>query len=239
MSSISLSALRRASASFEVRFDEAYALWDISGQIALRLKEIFIDLQLQAANPGAISFLADGIYSVNVTLNNAVIMDYSGETNPEKASKLPALVIDMVLSTLDVAVIKRAGVRFAFSKQFEAAADSHALMSSLGLMVLPREGIFKIQPTNVDPTYRVEIDDGDSGYTVTIGTTSKLLSFKPPAGMERWIGTTNKTIHEFVVDIDLFTKHPVDIGSFNARQWLQSSQKRLNTDFDKLFELGA
>jgi hypothetical protein len=106
----SISQFRRKTISFELRFNNAYQIWDRSGTIWIKMGEVFKDMKLQSANPGQVVFLADDRYSLTVAIDKLIFIDNLFSSGDE-CQKLFADGAGIVLSLLDVSVINRVGTR--------------------------------------------------------------------------------------------------------------------------------
>ena len=220
--------------TFEMRYDEAFLLWDRSGELWNASRTLFNRLKVNQAVPNQTTFIADDRYILNVMINRTAVTDHRPTGSSEKIAETIATFANLVSQTLDLSVLNRVGTRYQFSMKCKTVEEARARAAE----AIPAFGsypkLFNIAPTSCGPTVKIEADDGDLAFVAQLYAQEKKYEFNPPpdlaeaSGLER----TEQSIFELVLDFDFSTKKPIPVSAFDAHSWLVGASKAISRDAD-------
>lgn len=232
------SSFRRKQIAYELRYDNAYLLWDRTGWIWTHLKSHVGNLTTNTVSPNRTVFFADGRYSLSVSLDRASIIDERPEASADSTFELITAFSEIVLSGLEVAILTRAGTRFQYSIECRNLNEAKNIVNSMHMTVNPNKKLFNIEPASIAPAYKVEVNDGALGYIFQAYAQELVLQLEPLPDIISLIGAAEKKVtSQFVIDIDFMTKNPLPVESFDAKTWLSGWQKAINRDMDAMLNL--
>jgi hypothetical protein len=235
----SVSQFRRRTISFELRFNHAYHIWDRSGAIWLKVGGLFKKMDLQSANPGQVVFIADDRYTLNVSIDKLIFVDNLFSSGDEYQSVFTDCA-GIALSLLDVPVINRVGTRINISSPRKDLEEAQRDMCAFNLLKVPGRKLFDTEPKVVSPTFRIEVNDGELGYTVQINAQTRKVELAPaPDVKDMGVEAFNKTRHEILFDVDFYTMKAVAVDTFSVAKWLERCARELNRDAEVILNLAG
>jgi hypothetical protein len=238
VAAIPFASFKKKQLTLEVRYGEAYLLWDNAGAVSNRLRKLFKDFKNAGAAPNRVAFNADQRYVLNVELNRAAIIDHIPDRNPDKTFDLFSDFADLVTATLEVHVFDRIGTRFLYSLECKSAEEARTAAKSFGLVATPTRELFNIKPTSMNPGFKVEADDGELGYVLQLYTGEIKFEFNPaPDVVALDVRVEDKTTHQLIIDLDFMTKKPMKVESFDVKTWLMGWQRAVNRDTDDMLNI--
>lgn len=188
-----------------------------------------------SVNPNNVTFNANNKYTLNVSLDKAHITDFDPSAD---TSKIFDNFFKVVTKTLGITVLTRIGTRFQFFLPFPTIEEARAFARSLSFATMPRSKLFNVEPVNVTSVYKVDVDDGEVGYTAQLYTLERNFDFSPaPEVATMEIKIPKKSVAELVLDLDFLTKKPMPVESFRAVDWLSGWQRAVNRDCQELLDL--
>lgn len=219
--------------SFEVRYNEAFELWDHAGALWADVRSVFGSISSEKVAPNSQTFYAAGRYSFHVDMTTAWVIDHQASAKDGKSADF----ISLVLAVLDVQSLVRVGVRTTHLMPVKTMEAGNEAVRALTLMRDPASKLFDVEPNDINPLYQSEVSDGEFGYTLRIGTRGQNVDFSPPPTA---LGLKPQTINQFHVflDLDMFTMKAVPIEVFEPKSWLERRIKVANADLPKALELG-
>jgi hypothetical protein len=221
--------------TFEIRYDDAYCLWDCAGELWGAVKrEIGALSASDKVSPNTQSFTAAGRYGLNVTTAQSGISDHRPTA---KETKLPVFM-SIVVKHLEIRSLNRIGLRSQYILPVKDMEAGQEFVRSLNLTAMPSTKLFDVNPNLKNPFYQMEVTDDDFGYTVRIGTRKQNVEFSPPPNLYQ---LKAQSIEQFnvLLDLDLYTMKPVSGDVFEPTSWLEKWMKVTKSDLPKVLELGS
>jgi hypothetical protein len=239
VTSLPFASFEKQDITFELRFSQAFALWDRAGALWRSVGSNFTKLVHAKVSPNDILFTADARYTLNVALDRAAITDSLPERRPEKCFDLMSSFAAAVIDILEVQTLERIGTRFKYALPCSSLDDARAKVADLGLVAVPQKMMFNVNASNVGPSFKIEGDDGEIGYIVQIYPHQRKFEFTPSPEMRALnIEVAEKTLYEVMLDLDFSTKKPMPVESFNAKSWLAGWHKVVNRDAEAVLSMG-
>ncbi len=232
-----LTSFQRAQVTMELRFDEAFVLWDRTGALWQTLRRQFKTLKHVSVTPNQSNFVADNRFGLSVSLDRAIITDHKPSGGASSTTELMGKFADIVVRQLEVLVLKRVGTRFIHRLRCKDADDARAKLRQ-ALPIQPGGAtFFNVKPEQFSPHLKIDVSDGELGYTVQFHVNQRTYEFEtPPEVSDLDLEHVKKTIDELVFDIDFFTAQPIPTESFDGAVWLSGWHKAIAKDADRLFE---
>jgi hypothetical protein len=227
--------MRRRQLSFEIRYSNAYRLWDNAGQIATELGDVYSNLNSDSANPNLTSFTAESRYSISVGLDKSFVIDHkAAPLNEEYLNRFDGFY-NIIVNNLRLGPISRVGCRIVWHIVFPDRQAARQYVSQLNIVAAPKDRLFDISPQNQSPTFAVEIDDGEVGFRAQIqAQTRKFDLSMGPEFHELYEGSRTKLEESVVFDVDFFTVSPVMADSLRPSLWITRWDRIFRRDIDSI-----
>lgn len=231
MAKSSFASFRRQHLTFEIRYPNAYLLWDRSGAIWNAAERIFRSIDAQKASPNNTTFHADNRYNLSVQIDKAYIIDNRAQSITDQISEFICLVID----TLDIKSIERIGVRIQYAVDCKGKQEAASILAGFGLAPVPTNKVFDVEPMIVLPGYKVEGTDDQLGYLFQLYHRHRKIEIGAgPEVADLDIQGVNRETDQVLADIDLFTLIPTSSSAFRASDWLQKCIRLADRDIPSL-----
>lgn len=220
----------------ELRYEPAYLIWDRAGTMWSEIARSFKNFKHTQVSPNLVVFQGDDRFDIAVGLERLAITDLEPHST-EKTAGLCDDIADLVTQFLNIGVLNRVGMRAQHAIKAETLDDAKRMVREFDLIAVPSVSLFSIEPKNVAPVYKIEVDDGEMGYIAQLYAEERKLEFTPKANMK--MDPIHQSVCELVLDIDCFTKKSVRLESFNLGKWMSSWQKAINADMNKFLNLAS
>ncbi|HTS50399.1 MAG TPA: hypothetical protein VMH05_20780 [Bryobacteraceae bacterium] len=218
--------------AFEIRYPDAYLLWDHAGQMSQELREIHEITRLVSADPGKIAFIAEGTREVSWSLGSMIVLDHRPRNSAfESFFTLCKDCFEIATRNLSVSELKRVGFRPTFSKNFPSKEEAVAALLSTGLLYTPAGKNFNVEPAGRYPEYAIRCEDEKFGYLLRLVVQEINYEFEPPP---QWMGNVVDPTHEqrLTLDIDYYSRAAIAVGSLNVSEWLAQVTHAIRRDAD-------
>lgn len=239
MSPFPLSSFQRSYVTLELRFDEAYALWDKAGALWGAMRRHFKTMKSAQVTPNQTTFNADGRFALVVSLDRAIITDHKPSGGASSTIDAMSNFVGTVFEHLRVPVLNRVGTRTAFVMKCKSPDEGRQKLAQMLPLNFGGATLFNIKPERISPHLKIDVSDGELGYTAQVYVSERKYDFEPPAEIVAAISLepVHQTISELTFDVDIFTVEPMPTESFDVRTWLSGCNKSIARDADKLMEV--
>lgn len=236
--SFDLSQFKLIQAALEIRYDNAYLLWDRAGQIWSTANSKWDVLEVKAAEPTTTSFIAQERYDISVQLSKAYIIDLLPKTSLKDFTDNADFFVTTVEQILEVSVYNRLGLRLIYSRKFDSKAATADALMSLNIMHAPSGKFFNIDGRARAPKYSL-IWQGESTATrINLIAQEKKIDLEVAPGIDE-IETIHTKRHDLVFDIDYYTLKNVSKGQLNITDWISQTHHLIKRDSSKFLESGS
>lgn len=210
-------------------------LWDHAGSLWSDIRSLFKDFKHRQVTPNEVFFHADGRFDIVVALERFAITDYDPKGSIDRTAEVASQVYRCVTRHLGLRVFTRIGTRMYYVLEFKTPEEARRKAREFGLTYVPPVPLFGVVPGSVSPTFKVDVDDGEIGYTAQLYTVERKMDFNPPPEFANSpIKRIEDTRHELMLDVDFFTKKPIGVESFEMTEWLAGWNRAANSDMNKL-----
>jgi len=234
-----LSAFRRTQVILEVRFDEAYLLWDRAGAIWSVIARQFKAIKHTGVAPNQATFFGDDRFAMAVALDRASITDHRPQGSLDRTFDVFAAFIENVAGGLNLPAFTRVGNRYLHAIDCKSMEDARRKAQAMFPSAAPQKKLFTLDASSIAPALKIEGDDGELGCTAQVYPNEQKIDFTPPPDVAAMgVEKTQKTLYQLVFDIDFYTKKSVKVESFEPKAWLMGWQKTISRDADAFLSLG-
>lgn len=232
-----ISSFNRAQVTTELRFDEAFHLWDRAGAIWLAMGHHFKTLKNTAAAPNQTTFVGDNRFGLSVAINQAIITDHKPSGGAQSTTDMTSKFANTLIQYLEIPVLKRVGTRFIYRLACESAEDARSKMKEALPIKAKGMTFFNIAPERFSPHLKLDVSDGELAYTVQFHANERTYDFEPPPEVaDLALDRLHKTINEVVLDIDFHIVKPIPTESFDFSVWSGGWHKSISKDADALLD---
>lgn len=207
--------------AFEVRFPEAFLLWDRAGNLAQQAKAF--KGKLVSAEPGKVVF-RKGRLEAAFELTQARVIQHHPEGALERFADDADQLVALVSTILEVASFTRIGFRaVAFRKTESLAAAANKLLGT-GLIRVPVGRSFDAEPTAGASfaEYGVRLQSRARATTIRLRSDERRLEIEAPAGLKAFDSKVEETFG-LILDVDQFTLAPMEPAQLLTREWVKGA----------------
>jgi hypothetical protein len=232
-----LSSFQQTQVTLELRFEEAFVLWDTTGALWETVRRQFKTLKQVQISANQTAFNGDNRFALVVSLDRAVITDHKPSGGATSTFDVMSKFTETVLHTLRVTMLKRVGTRFIYSLRCKDAEDARAKLAKALPLSFGGTEFFNVKPKRAAPLLKIDVGDGELGYTVQLNSNERKYEFSPPPEVSALnLELHDEAFHELVLDFDFFTAQPMPTESLDIRVWLSGWNKAIGRDADKLLD---
>lgn len=231
------SSFQRAQVTMELRYADAFILWDRTGTIWREIEHQYKSLRNTGAAPNLATFIADERFGLSVGINQAVITDHKPSGGANSTTEAMGGFAKVVIGCLEIPVLKRVGTRIIHRMRCKSAEDARSKLEAALPIKASKTPFFNIQPERFSPHLKLDVNDGELGYTVQFHANERTFEFEPPPEVSDFeLATARKTIGELVLDFDFYTMKPIPTESFDASVWVSGWHKSINKEADRVLD---
>jgi len=216
--------------AFEVRFEPAYRLWDVSGVLFEQMNRIWPNTGDGKIEPSHLQLKSDTV-DLNLTLRSCSVRIAKPKSVVQFADQIAATLETLFLH-LDVKSLGRVGTRTIFAKSYPTAQAAIAATVALGLVRPPPAPIFNHKIGLAEAQARMVWRDDSMQTQVLVKAESQAFEV---SGFDEFKDVPRKSeSHLLILDIDRGTIGDVERSRFRASDWLHGVQHLLNRDINRL-----
>lgn len=230
--SLTVSDFKTAMAVCEVRYENAYLIYDRTGLICDDLRRMFSNLSVVIASPNQTTLQADE-GSCALELSQCRFGSQAPDNQLQSFASHSKRFFDSVLYNLDIRTLSRVGLRVFFRRDYKSIDELKAALASLKLITLapaerfgaasePYEILLRWQGAHIGTMFRVAMQSG----TIDVHLPPELQPEKPDI---------HKSISALMLDIDYYTVTPVERSQWDPSTWITHSFKTMKKGADSIF----
>lgn len=228
-SKIELSNLKLISASFEIRYDNAYLLWDRSGFVWSTIKSIYPNIEPQHAEPNLSNFVLDDRFQFSVKIDRVAVIDQTPKSSLNDFMEIADGFTKSVVECLEISEYTRLGLRLVYNKFFPNRESAANFLIESGMMVVPEGKHFNIEGKVFFPQYGLAWEDDNFGLNTKLKVQNRKVELKVPSGIEE-VAPFNIEKPEFQYDIDYYTLNRIKKGQLNVNEWINQIYHLIKRD---------
>jgi hypothetical protein len=228
MTGFNLAQYKLELAVIEVRFKDAFRLWDNSGAIWSQIADRYPGAKQKSAMPNATNFNIDKDLDLHIELARASVQQFLPSADLSKLAEVSTVVLETVGEYLKIREYSRVGLRMNYWREYESAqlaAKAFAETISahvFGSLSPQKDGELK----GAETVARWE--SKSVGISVAARVLSRKVNIELPIGMGDRIEVKGaEETHGILLDLDYFTIGSVPIDQIRPRLWLESAAQSL------------
>jgi uncharacterized protein (TIGR04255 family) len=220
----------------EVRYENAYLIYDRTGHIVESLKGTFTNIQVASATPAQSSFTSsEGTCVVELGASRFT------SPKPGRGAELFAshckAFFGAVTSQLNVSIFTRIGFRYIGRREFKLLEDAKAAVAGLGLTTLKPTKRFNSSDGPTEIVFRWE--DSEIGAFFRVRAEPYTFKLTAPLEYAEVFPETEKKILGVTLDIDYYTVAPVDRDQWEPEEWLLQRYRIMRKETDGILQGGS
>lgn len=227
---LQLSDFEFSQATFELRFERAFALWDHAGGLANTLVTQFPAAKLQEGNPGRISFTLSPNVEFSFELDKAHVILHSPKRTAEDFTPLASSLSRLLTTNLGIKVFSRVGTRAIYRKDYGNVRDATERVVSLGHLKIPDGKFFGLEESPETVSYAMRWSGKATGIRVSLLTQTQKIEFAPAPVYSKEVTAIDKERHDMILDIDYFSTAPVTVEQLHVDEWVKNLMHMINRD---------
>jgi len=228
---LSISDFKMTSATCEIRYDNAYLIYDRTGQICHDLKASFTGFKVQSPSPSqTIASAKEGSFVIEAAASRFTTKN--PDTKLEQFAIFCKQFFDVVSEGLDVKVFTRLGFRVLFRKDFRGLDEAKSAFTALKLTTLKPTKRFGAADEPNEILLRWEGEDIGTMWRAKAETIK--IDAVLPAELEMENSDLRKAFNALVVDVDYYTVAPVERSQWDPKEWIRHSIRTIRRDTDAL-----
>jgi hypothetical protein len=229
---LSVADFKTVNAVCEVRYDNAYLIYDRTGQVCHEARRSYTNCNVLSASPNQTIFQSDeGAFALE--LSQSRFSTSKPDASLEKFAAHCKTFFDSVAVHLDVRVFTRVGFRQLFRKDFKDLDEAKAALTSLKLINLPAEERFGA--TTEPHEILLHWEGSQVGAMLRLKAESGKIDIVLPPELEAEKPEIHKSFNGLILDVDYYTVAPVERSQFDASAWIPRSVRTIRKNLDTVF----
>lgn len=216
------------SVAFEMRFNDSYLIWDVSGELWAQLIERYPDLGHTTVAPQQQIFEAKNL---QVTVETGLLRVVSrGEGAKDLTRRIGVDIFQLASRLLQLKTFTRAGYRIT---RGVLISDIDELHSSYSRFAPKNPNPFgehaKLREFFVGNRYEVDT----SGVYASIKLEKRTINVRIPWELGNHFDAMRKETHHLVSDADFYTIGSFERSSFDPEEWMSQAHRGIRRLWDK------
>jgi uncharacterized protein (TIGR04255 family) len=227
--SLTIDDFKPVSVTCELRYKNAYLIYDRTGHVLEELRESFTDITVSTASPPQTAFMAEeGTFSLEVGACRFTTsqLDKKGE----KFAKHCKAFFDAVSSNLHIGVFTRVGLRYIARREFKTVDESRQALASMRLANLNPTKRFNSSESPTEVLFRWE--DEQIGAFVRLKAETTEIKFGVSPELQEYAPNIDRKIIGITLDVDYYTLAPVEREQWNSEEWLPEKLRIIKREAD-------
>jgi hypothetical protein len=232
MSPLRLDDLDLWRAAFEVRYANAYRIWDEIGGGWAEMVAEFPKLKMKQADPGKTLFRLDQAVEVSVELGKLAVVAATPPTGLQEFTELSEAITRITSKRLSIGEYTRVGLRLIFVKEMSDRKAASEAVISTGMIAAPVGQQFGVSGEGLFPEYSIRKEDGKKGYSVRLKAEELTFELDLPIDWRGVAEPVSRKPLRVSLDVDFYTIGVVTTGQFNVTQWISQAAHVIRRDSD-------
>jgi len=219
----------------ELRYPNAYLIFDKTGQILNDLKETLTNISVSNAGPQQTAFASDE-GSFHLEIGAARFTSGRPGRNAENFTKHCKAYFDALIERLEIEVFTRIGLRYILRKEFKTEGEAKLALAAMMLLNLKPTKRFNNSDSPVEMLFRWE--DSQFGVFVRLKAESADVKLVVPPELKDEIPDLDKKRFVLTLDIDYYTVARVEREQWNIQEWLPQKVRTIRKEVDGILQGG-
>jgi hypothetical protein len=235
-SSLDLNEFTLETLVFEVRYDDAYGIWDHAGEIWTALSTRLPGVVLQTAEPKSQMFWLGDTFELFVELKRVAVADNKPTKEGERLAEVATHVLDQAIKSLHIADFSRVGLRAVFWMETKTIDNAVKKLAGTRLTCALEIPLLSKDANQTEIQYTTRFETAAAGIAVKIGTQTRQVNMDVPPNARRFFEPKKVEQHGTLVDFDYYTRGIVSAEQVRPRVWIDQALKTARRAFRGLME---
>lgn len=227
--SLELEDFRLLQATIEVRYDNAYILWDRAGTVWSTINDTWHDLKPFKVEPNVVVFKLLDQYQISVELDKASIIDLKPSSSLKDFIEIADTFVKLIIKPLSIKDFTRIGFRPIFVKSFPDKDLAAKALLSTKMIFEPKGRHFNIEGKVRLPRFGIVLETDSTGVRIALEARDRKIDFDALPGVEE-LKSLHMEKHELVYDVDYYTLAKVSVGQLDMKEWINQSYHLIKRD---------
>ncbi len=230
---LSVSDFKLIRAVCELRYEDAFLVYDRTGEVAQSMRSVFTDLKVNSATPNQSLFQCkEG--GLQLELNACRFTGERPDHGLEHFSANCETFFSAVTETLNIRVFTRIGLRLIFRSKTDGLAEAKAALRSLNLANFGSRLWFGAATDPDELMYRWENDE--IGAMLRLKAETGKIDVTFPAELDELeTSSIHQSFSGILLDVDYYTVAPVERSQWSATAWIPPAGRKIRKETDQLF----
>lgn len=215
--------------SFEVRYENAYILWDRAGTIWKKFTTTWPNLKTEKIEPSQCIFTLETNFRLGVNLDKSFITNTNPTSSLNIFIEMTHEFITSTIQYLEISSLNRVGLRLIYEKDFPSKSEAANALFSTKMMSTPEGKHFNVQGKYSLPRYSLLWEGASTGVRILLEAQERKIDFESNPPIEG-INPVHLEKHILVYDLDYYTIAKVSIGQLNVKEWISQNCRVLRRD---------
>ncbi len=216
-------------AVLEVRYANAYILWDRAGKIWADISSLWPDVKVMTVQPSTTAFRLEDKYDLSVQFDKAHIIDLKPTSSLDDFMERADRFMKLVIQHLEIKHFTRTGFRLIYVKPFPDKFQAADSLISTGMISVPHGRQFNIEGRVLLPKYSLVLESDSAGVRILMEVVDKKIDFDPDPSING-LKPVHLETHELAYDVDYYIPAKLSIGQLNVKEWLSQAYHLIKRD---------
>jgi hypothetical protein len=236
MPALTIDDFKPFSMTCELRYKNAYLIYDRTGQVIEDLRGTFTDIIVSTSSPQQTSWVTnEGTLTLELGACR-FITTWPGK-NAEAFAKYSKAFFDVVTHHLQIGVFTRIGLRHILRKEFKTEDESKAALAAMKLANLKPTKRFNSSDSPTEVMFRWE--DSQIGVFLRLKAETTELKLTVPPELQDAVPKIEKKVNGLTLDIDYYTVAPVEREQWNCQEWVSQKLRIIGKEVDGILDGGG
>ena len=217
----------------ELRYENAYLIFDRTGQIIEEVREKFTKVELQEASPAITRVQTAEGYLVLELGQARIVKDFPPLDLALFANACKSFLL-MGAERLNIPAFTRVGLRQIFSKKVPEMKDAEKFITEYGLLNVPEA--IRFGASDKLNEFVVRWQGSETGATLRLKAEFSRLEVSLPGETEDEDLKLEREANTLVIDVDYYTVARVNRDQWDPTAWIPQSGRIVRKEVDRFLQ---
>jgi hypothetical protein len=227
---MNIAQLSLKSLIFELRYPNAYRLWDTAGSIWASAMHRWPALTLREAAPNQQRFSLENRAELSIHLDRAFVRTAGSKLTLDDLIPYCRFIADDALPLLEISTFTRVGFKPTFVKEYQSMDDAVKDFFSTGMVKQIVGKNFGIDGKSDSPTVTMRFEGEYLGCMTTLLARRRMTRLEVQTIGDEDFEPATKEHLELVYECDYFTKGDMTSGQLKASEWIEDAMHVIRRD---------
>jgi hypothetical protein len=216
---------------FELRYPNAFRLWDRSGELWAGAINRWPGLTLREATPNQTRFNLENRAEIAVYLDRSYAAVAGQQTKLDDILPFCSFLGDNITRILEIVTLTRVGFKATFIKQYQTMQDAVRDFFETGMTKKIDGKPFGIDGSPDSPTVAIRFEGKSLGCAATLQVRKRAMKLDVPTiGADEGFEPITKEYLELVYECDYFTTAQMELAQLKADRWVTEAMHVIRRD---------